>query len=232
VKPTNTRPPKALIYPSLLAANFAKLGEEIDLVEKAGASGIHFDVMDGHFVPNLSFGAPVLECIRKNIRTEADCHLMVSEPEHLFEAFAKAGADRITIHFEACKDPKRALQRIASLGLKAGISIKPKTGIDKIFDLLSYVDLVLIMTVEPGFGGQKLIPETLSKTLELRKYLSSKKLSESVLIQVDGGIDQNTAQKAVDAGADILVAGSYVFKSSNYAQAIGAISHSLPKFGE
>ncbi len=213
----------ALIYPSLLSADFSKLGDEISAVESAGARGIHFDVMDGHFVPNLSFGAPVLERIRRCIKTEADCHLMVSEPAHLFESFAKAGADRITIHVEACRDPKSSLEKISSLGMKAGISVKPKTPIDDILPLLGLVDLVLIMTVEPGFGGQKLITATLEKTKAMRSFLQKNSLEDSIQIQVDGGIDSTTAKEAFLSGADILVAGSYVFKSQDYRQAINSL---------
>jgi ribulose-phosphate 3-epimerase len=213
----------ALVYPSLLSADFSRLGEEITAVENAGARGIHFDVMDGHFVPNLSFGAPVLERIRSVIKTEADCHLMVTEPEHLLESFAKAGADRITIHVEACRDIQRALQKIRSLGVKAGISVKPGTSLDEITPLLGLVDLVLVMTVEPGFGGQKLIPHTLEKTAKLRETLDRSAQHRSILIQVDGGIDGTTAHDAIAAGADIMVAGSYVFKSKNYADAIRSL---------
>ena len=219
-----TRSKRPLIYPSLLSSDFSKLGEEITNVEKAGATGIHFDVMDGHFVPNLSFGAPVLERIRKDIKTEADCHLMVTNPEHLFEAFAKAGADRITIHIEACKDINLALQKISSLGVKAGVSLKPGTPLGDILPILPLVDLVLVMTVEPGFGGQKLIPSTLEKTRALRQHLDRANHQHPVLIQVDGGIDGATAHHAFSAGADILVAGSFVFKSPNYRSAIDSLT--------
>lgn len=208
----------ALIYPSLLSADFSKLGEEIAQVEEAGADGIHFDVMDGHFVPNLSFGAPVLERIRPLIKTEADCHLMVTEPAHLFESFAKAGADRLTIHVEACANVGHALNDIQKLGIKAGISIKPLTPLESILPYLDLVDLVLIMTVEPGFGGQKLIPSTIEKIKSLRKQISTEK--RNTLIQVDGGIDASTCNVAINAGADILVAGSHVFKSKNYKTTI------------
>lgn len=210
----------ALIYPSLLSADFSNLGEEITHVESAGADGIHFDVMDGHFVPNLSFGAPVLERIRKCIKTEADCHLMVTEPAHLLESFAKAGADRITVHIEACRDLKNTLAKIKSLGMRAGVSLKPKTSLQDILPYLNDVDLVLVMTVEPGFGGQKLIPDTLVKTKALREHLVKNKLQDAIRIQVDGGIDASTAKDAIMAGADILVAGSHVFKSNDYQKTI------------
>lgn len=215
----------AKAYPSLLSADFSKLGDEIAAVESAGADGIHFDVMDGHFVPNLSFGAPVLKCIRTHIKTEADCHLMVTEPAHLFESYAKAGADRITIHIEACQDVRGALQKINQLGMRAGLSVKPKTPWRDVIPFLDLVDLILIMTVEPGFGGQKIISQCLDKVSDLRAYLTEQKLTR--LIQVDGGIDGTTCAAATRAGADILVAGSYVFGSPDYRAAIKRIQETV-----
>lgn len=212
------------IYPSLLSADFSTLAEEIKSVESSGADGIHFDVMDGHFVPNLSFGAPVLAKIRKHISTEADCHLMVTEPDHLFEAFANAGADRITIHLEACRDPQRSLERIRSLGVKCGLSVKPQTPIENIFPFLDQIDLALVMSVEPGFGGQKLISHTLNKVQVLKQ--KKLELNAQFKIQIDGGIDDSTSKEAAGAGAEILVAGSYVFGSLDYKQAIKKLKDS------
>jgi len=208
-----------LIYPSLLAADFSHLKDEIESVEKAGAHGIHFDVMDGHFVPNLSFGAPVLKCISSHIQGEVDCHLMVENPLELIEDFVKAGAERITIHVESSSNIQETLEKINSFGVRAGISVKPKTPISEIEKYLDLVDLVLVMTVEPGFGGQKLIPSCLEKLQQL-KELFIKKNKEKILLQVDGGINKQTASLAIQAGADVLVAGSAIFKEKDYAQAM------------
>jgi len=214
-----------LIFPSILSADFANLGAEIQAVEQAGADGIHFDVMDGHFVPNLSFGAPVLKKIRPLIKTQADCHLMVTEPAHLFKDFADAGADRITIHLEACKDIAASIESINKLGLKVGISIKPKTSVDQLKSLIqshgTLLDLILIMSVEPGFGGQKFIEGASEKIQDLIKL--SKTHTNIQHIQVDGGINKETASTAFTSGANNLVAGSYVFGSNNYKTAIESL---------
>ena len=204
---------KILVAPSILAANFSKLGEEIKRAEDAGADMIHVDVMDGHFVPNITVGPLVVRDIKKLTVLPLDVHLMIKEPSRYVDEFIKAGSDIITIHAEAEKNIPDLLSRIRSSGVKRGISIKPKSGIDLIKKYLKDIDMVLIMTVEPGFGGQEFISDTLPKIKELRKIYDKD-------IEVDGGIDNVTAKKAVEAGANILVAGTYVFKAPDIKKAI------------
>ena len=199
-----------IIAPSILAANFAILGEEIKKTEEAGAKYLHFDVMDGHFVPSISFGAPVLASIRPITQQKIDVHLMIEEPIRYLEDFKKAGADIITVHLEACTDIIRTIEVIKSYGLEAGISIKPNTAVSALEPLLDKIDMVLVMTVEPGFGGQALIPETLDKVRKLRDIIDSKE--REIHIQVDGGIYLSNLSKVLEAGANIIVSGSGVFK--------------------
>ena len=204
---------KILIAPSILSADFSRLGEEIKAVA-AGADWIHVDVMDGNFVPNITIGPLVVRDIRKITKLPLDVHLMIDDPGKYVDEFAKAGGDIITFHMEACRDPKGLIQKIRSHGKKAGASIRPKTGLGILKGILSDLDLVLIMTVEPGFAGQEFIKEALPKISELRGLFKKD-------IEVDGGINSETSRLALDAGANALVAGSAVFKKEDYKKAIG-----------
>lgn len=204
-----------LIAPSILSADFANLEKEIKAVEAAGADWIHVDVMDGHFVPNLTIGAPVVKCLRPITNLPLDVHLMIEKPENYIEDFINAGATYLTIHVESTENPKAVLKSIRDQGVKPGITLRPQTPIDKIIPLLEDVDLVLVMTVNPGFGGQGFMREQVVKVKKLREVIAEKNLN--VLIEVDGGVDDKTAKEVRDA--DVLVAGSYVFKR-NYAEAI------------
>ena len=200
------------VAPSILAADFKKLGEEIALVESLGAEYLHFDVMDGHFVPNISFGVPVLESISKCHQMINDVHIMISEPKKYIEKFANAGADIITFHYEACEDldeVQDVIDMIHSFGLKAGLSIKPNTPVEVVQPFLEDLELVLVMSVEPGFGGQSFIPESRDKISYLRKLIDLN--GYLCLIEVDGGINEKTAKLCREAGVNILVAGSYLF---------------------
>ena len=198
-----------IIAPSILSADFKKLGEQIEKTEKAGAKYLHFDVMDGMFVPSISFGMPVLKSINGATNQVMDIHLMIHEPIRYLEGFKKAGADVITVHYEACDDIVKTLNKIKELGAKVGISIKPGTPVSVLEELLEKVDMVLIMTVEPGFGGQVLIPETLDKIRELKQLIDE--LGRPIDIQVDGGIYQENVYLLIEAGANIIVSGSGVF---------------------
>lgn len=203
---------KYILSPSILAADFTKLGEEIRMTEEAGAKYLHFDVMDGVFVPSISFGMPVLGSIKKATGQVMDAHLMITEPIRYVKEFADAGADMITIHYEACEDVRATLDKIRECGVKVGISICPETPVSVLEEYLDEVDMILVMTVHPGFGGQKLIPETLDKVRELRARLNEKGLETD--IQVDGGIYTSNVREALDAGANVIVAGSAVFRGN------------------
>lgn len=201
---------KYVFAPSILSADFKCLGEQMKLTEDAGAEYIHFDVMDGMFVPSISFGMPVLKSIHNATEQVMDAHLMVEEPIRYIEAFQEAGADSITIHLEACKDVKATIAKIRACGLGVGISICPDTKAEALKDLLAEVDMVLVMSVHPGFGGQKFISESLEKIREIRQMINEQNLS--VDIQVDGGIYLTNVREVLDAGANIIVAGSACFK--------------------
>ena len=200
------------LSPSILSADFYKLGEDIRQTEENGAEYLHFDVMDGVFVPSISFGMPVLASIKPSVKQVMDTHLMITEPIRYVEAFAKAGADILTIHYEACDDVRATLEKIRECGMKTGLSISPDTPVEVLREFLGEVDMFLIMTVHPGFGGQKLIPETLDKVRELRGMLNERGLETD--IQVDGGIYASNIKDALDAGANVIVAGSAVFKGN------------------
>ena len=201
------------ISPSILSANFSKLGEEIVALEKAGADYIHIDVMDGHFVPNITIGPEVIKRLRPVTELTFDVHLMISPVNNFIKDFADAGADIITFHPEATENMSETINLIKKLGKKAGVSLKPKSKINLIENYLSEIDLILIMSVEPGFGGQKFMPEVLDKMKKLRSLVDEKQLS--VDIEIDGGINFNNSQKAKEFGANILVSGSTVFKGND-----------------
>ena len=204
---------KIQISPSILSADFSQLGNEIKRLEKSGADMIHVDVMDGHFVPNLTIGPPVIKALKKHSSILFDVHLMISPVHEYIEAYSNAGADIITIHPEATKDLKSSILKIKELKKKVGISLNPETKIDVILNFLDQIDLVLIMSVNPGFGGQKFMPEVLIKIKELKKIQKEKKLNFD--IEIDGGINFENSKTAIEAGANILVSGTTVFKSNN-----------------
>ena len=203
-----------IVAPSILSADFAFLSDEIKKVEKNGADWIHVDVMDGHFVPNLTIGAPVVKDIRKVTKLPLDVHLMIENPERYVNDFINAGSDIITFHIEAVENPVELVKYIKSKGVKAGVSIKPKTGTETILSILNEVDLILVMTVEPGFGGQKFMHDCAKKIEKIRS------LNSNIIIEVDGGINKETAKICIDYGANALVAGNYIYKSENIERAI------------
>lgn len=203
---------KYILAPSILAADFTQLGRQMKEAAQSGAAYVHFDVMDGMFVPNISFGVPVLESIRKATDQVFDAHLMVKEPIRYVEAFANAGADLITVHYEACEDLDATLQKIRDCGKKVGIAISPDTPVEVLHPYLEQAEMFLIMSVYPGFGGQKFIPESLDRIRTLRNMLNEKNLQAN--IQVDGGIYLANVTEVLDAGANVIVAGSAVFKGS------------------
>ena len=204
---------KIQISPSILSADFSQLGNEIKRLEEGGADMIHVDVMDGHFVPNLTIGPPVIKALRKQCSLKFDVHLMISPVHKYIESYAEAGADIITIHPETTDNMKSSILKIKQLNKKVGVSLNPESKIDLILDFLDKIDLVLIMSVNPGFGGQKFMPEVLEKIKKLRKIQDEKKLNFD--IEIDGGINFENSKKAIDAGANILVSGTTIFKSND-----------------
>lgn len=211
----------AIIAPSLLASNFLQLEKECKMLNKSQADWFHLDVMDGRFVPNISFGLPVIQQIRTATTKTCDVHLMIEEPEKYVEAFKKAGADRITVHYEACRHLHRNVQQIKSLGIKAGVALNPHTPVNFLSDILDDLDLVLIMSVNPGFGGQKFIPRTYDKIRELKQMIVDRNLQ--TLIEIDGGVTIENAAELIYAGADALVAGTSVFAAEDPIAAIRAL---------
>ncbi len=207
-----------IIAPSLLACNFLRLEDECNMVNESEADWFHLDVMDGRFVPNISFGLPVIEKISKVAKKPCDVHLMILEPERYAEAFKEAGADHLTVHIEACTHLHRNIQQIKSLGMKAGVAVNPHTSIDLLKDILGDIDIVLLMSVNPGFGGQSFIPNTLNKIRELRKIIDGNKLD--VKIEIDGGVTLENAKEILDAGAHVLIAGNTVFTSKDPKQTV------------
>lgn len=209
--------PDLRVAPSILASDFSRLGDEVKAVIEAGADWIHVDVMDGHFTPNLTLGPPVVASLRSHCSIPMDVHLMITNPEEFVEPFADAGADIISFHVEATHHPLRLIERIQDRGCKAGIVLNPATTQDEIEFVADAVDMVLVMTVNPGFGGQAFIPQMLEKIRMVRGLIGDRDL------EVDGGIDDRTAVDAVQAGANVLVAGSYIFRSDSYLQAIESL---------
>lgn len=213
--------PMALIAPSLLSANFLQLEADCQMLNKSEADWFHLDVMDGRFVPNISFGLPVIEHIRKATTKICDVHLMILEPGQYAEAFKKAGADILTVHVEACPHLHRNIQQIKSLGMKAGVAVNPHTPVSGLEDIIQDIDLVCLMSVNPGFGGQQFIPHTLQKIKSLKAMIQQ--TGSSALIEIDGGVTLDNAASIIAAGADVLVAGNTVFKSADPVATIAAL---------
>jgi len=207
-----------IVAPSMLSCNFSELGDEIEMVNKSKAGWFHLDIMDGVFVPNITFGTPILEIFDSLGKKHLDMHLMIINPEKYIEKFAGLGADTITVHYEACDDLKKIIGDIKKLGVKAGLAINPDTDVSLIDHLLEEIDLVCLMSVFPGFSGQKFIPETFPRLKELKRMINEK--NTNTLIQIDGGVSLDNAQELISLGADVLVAGSFVFKSDSPKETI------------
>lgn len=212
-----------IIAPSLLAADFSILKEEIEMVNTSEADWLHLDIMDGRYVPNISFGFPVLDQVKKYSKKPMDVHLMIIEPEKYLERFAKVGANLISVHYEACTHLHRTIYQIKELGCKAGIALNPHTPVSLLTDIIGDIDLVCVMSVNPGFGGQKFIANTYNKIKALVEI--SKQVNPGLLIEIDGGVDQQNARKLIDCGANVLVAGSSVFSNENPVEAIKKLKH-------
>jgi ribulose-phosphate 3-epimerase len=217
------------IAASILSADFTRLGEEVRNVERAGADVIHFDVMDGHFVPNLSFGIPVLESVRKVTTLPLDVHLMIEEPEHYLEQFVHAGADSISVHAEVCEDIPRISDQLHRLGIRAAMAINPETEPTRVLDAAAHLDMILVMSVHPGFGGQGFIPESIGKLLSIRRELERRGLDLD--LEIDGGIKVDNIRMVARAGANVFVSGSGIFGHGDYAGIIGQMRGELKAAG-
>jgi ribulose-phosphate 3-epimerase len=209
---------KPIIAPSILASDFANLQKEISMINESEADWVHVDIMDGVFVPNISMGLPVVEAIKRHSKKPLDVHLMIVRPENFVEAFRKAGAELISVHAEACDHLHRNIQQIKDLGAKAGVALNPHTLVQSLENVIDQIDLICVMSVNPGFGGQKFIENTFKKVEALKKMIQNS--GSTALIEIDGGVNQNNAQSLINAGADVLVAGNFVFSASNPKEVI------------